>query len=187
MAFKAPELKAAPFGRTGSMGPKTMDLKTEGKPPPPKAPGGYRVEDRIGIQAPAEVIWEIVHDLDRWKDWNPTYTEAAGIIRIGETLTMTLVLPGQAAQQIRPKVLEWVPDSQLHWELKLLGGAIRTLRYIEIESLGPANCVIDNGELFRGIMGPSLGRRMGGHVRRGFRAMNEALKARAEEMWAARK
>jgi hypothetical protein len=186
MAFKAPELKAAPFGRTGSMGPKTMDLKTEGKPPPPRAPGGYRVEDRIGIQAPAEVIWEVVHDLDRWKEWNPTYTEAAGTIRIGETLTLTLVLPGQAAQEIRPKVLEWVPDSQLHWELKLLGGAIRTLRYIEIESLGPANCVVDNGEIFRGIMGPSLGKRMGGHVRRGFRAMNEALKARAEEMWRAR-
>jgi hypothetical protein len=36
-------------------------------------------------------------------------------------------------------------------------------------------------------MGPSLGRRMAGPVRRGFKAMNEALKARAEAAWAGRK
>ena len=105
------------------------------------------------------------------------------VVRIGETLSMTLVLPGQPAQEIRPKVLEWVPDEQLHWQLSMLGGAIKTLRYIEIESLAEASCVVDNGELFRGIMGPSLGRRIGRSVQRGFRAMNEALKERAEAFW----
>ena len=28
---------------------------------------------------------------------------------------MTLALPGQEPQQIRPTVLEWVPNEQLHW------------------------------------------------------------------------
>ncbi|MFN3583626.1 SRPBCC family protein [Phenylobacterium sp.] len=183
MAFKTPELKAAPFGRTGSMGPKLMSLKTEGKPPPPKGPKGFRVEDRIGVQAPAEVIWEVLYDLDRWSEWNPTYPRAAGVIRIGEQLSMTLALPGQARQEIRPRVLEWVPNEQLHWQLSLLGGTIKTLRYIEIEALSATGCVVDNGEIFGGLMGASLGRRMAGPVRRGFHAMNEALKARAEAIW----
>jgi len=184
MAFKpGPDLKAGPFGRRGGLGPQTMSLKTEGKPPPPKAPGGVRVEDRIGVQASAEVIWEIVHDLSRWSEWNPTYPEASGQIRIGETLRLKLALPGEAVQEIRPRVLEWVPNEQLHWELSLMGGFIRTLRYIEITELGPANCVVDNGEFFRGFMGPSLARRVGRSVRRGFKAMNEAIKARAEAEW----
>jgi len=187
MAFKPGELKAAPFGRGGAMGPKTLDLKTEGRPPPPKAPRGYRVEDRIGIQAPAEIIWEVIADLDRWQDWNLTYPKAAGVIRIGEPLTLTLALPGQAQQEIRPRVLDWVPNEQLHWQLSMLGGMIKTLRYIEIEALAEAGCVIDNGEIFGGLMGPSLGRRMAGPVRRGFHAMNEALKARAEALWAERR
>jgi hypothetical protein len=183
-----PDLRAGPFGRRGaSMGPQIMSLHTEGKPPPPKPPGGVRVEDRIGVQAPAEVIWNIVHDLPSWSAWNPTYTAAEGRIRIGETLTLTLALPGEAPQEIRPKVLEWVPNEQLHWRLTMMGGLIRTLRYIEIQNLGPANCVIDNGELFGGLMGPSLGRRVGRTVQRGFRAMNEALKARAEAAWAAQR
>jgi len=36
-------------------------------------------------------------------------------------------------------------------------------------------------------MGPSVGKRMGNAIYRGFRDMNEALKARAELLWAARK
>lgn len=184
MAFKpGPELKAGPFGRKGSLGPQTLSLKTEGKPPPPKPPGGLRVEDRIGVQAPAEVIWDIVYDLSAWHEWNPIYPEAAGQIRIGETLALKLALPGEAVQEIRPKVLDWVPNEQLHWQLTLMGGFIKTLRYVEITTLGPQNCVVDNGEFFRGLMGPSLARRMGRTVRRGFKAMNEALKARAEAEW----
>lgn len=188
MAFKpGPELKSGPFQRKGgALGPKTMSLQTEGKPPPPKAPSGYRVEDRIGIQAPAEVIWEIVHDLSRWSEWNPTYPKAAGEIRIGAILDVTLALPGEDPQDLKAKVLEWVPNEQLHWQLSLLGGLIRTLRYIEITPLSETGCVVDNGELFAGFMGPSLGKRMRGPVRRGFLAMNEALKLRAEAEWARR-
>ena len=181
-----PDLLAGPFGRKAGMGPKTMSLQTEGRPPPPKPPGGFRVEDRIGVQAPAEVIWEIVHDLSRWHEWNPTYIQAEGQIRIGETLTMTLALPGEPHQVIKPKVLEWVPNEQLHWRLTFMGGLIKTLRYVEITPLSEAGCIVDNGEIFGGLMGSSLGKRMGRVVRRGFQAMNVALKERAEAEWAKR-
>jgi hypothetical protein len=187
MPFKpGPDLLAGPFARRGSMGPQTMSLKTEGKPPPPKPPSGVRVEDRIGIQAPAETVWEIVYDLARWSEWNPTYPRAEGQIRIGDTLDLTLALPGQQEQQIKPKVLDWVPGEQLHWQLSLMGGMIKTLRYIEIEPLVEEACIVDNGEIFGGFMGPSLGKRMGRTIQRGFKAMNEALKERAEAAWKAR-
>jgi hypothetical protein len=184
MPFK-PEtgLKAAPFFRTGKLGPQTLDLKTEGKPPPPAPPKGFRIEDRIGVQAPAEVIWEIVYDIARWGEWNPTYPDVKGHVRLGETLEVTLALPGQTPQVIRPKVLEWQPPSQLHWELRLLGGAIKTIRYVEIESLAEASSVVDNGEIFGGLMGPSFAKRQGRVIQRGFKAMNEALKDRAEAVW----
>jgi hypothetical protein len=186
MAFKpGPDLMAGPFKRT-SLGPKMASGDAGAKLPPPKAPSGLRVEDRIGVQAPAELIWDIVRDLDRWSEWNPTYPQASGEVRIGELVTVTLALPGQPPQELRPRIMDWVPNEQLHWELKMMGGLIKTLRYIEIEAVGPANSVVDNGEIFGGLMGPSLGKRMGRTVQRGFKAMNEALKARAEAQWAAR-
>ena len=180
-----PQLKAGHFARgSGTLKPPKA---TATGAPPAKAPKGVPIEHRIGIQAPAEVIWGLIYDLKSWEVWNPIYTKAAGDIRIGSTLEMTLELPGQAAQQIKPVVLEWVPNEQLHWRLSLAGGLVKTTRYIEIDQLAEESCIVSNGEYFAGLIGPSVARRLGGSVRRGFMAMNEALKARAEAQWHATK
>jgi hypothetical protein len=179
-----PQLKAGLFARgTGSLQPPKK--KTATNTPPPPGPKGVPIEHRIGIQAPAEVIWGLVYDLASWASWNPTYPKASGDIHIGSTLVMTLALPGQSPQQIRPVVLEWVPNEQLHWRLSMMGGLVKTTRYIEIEQLAEASCIVANGEIIGGIMGSTAVRRVGGSIRRGFTAMNEALKARAEAQWQA--
>ena len=180
-----PQLKAGLFARgSGTLKP---PKQTATGAPPAKGPKGIPIEHRIGIQAPAEVIWGLIYDLKSWEVWNPIYTKAAGDIHIGSTLEMTLELPGQQPQQIKPVVLEWVPNEQLHWRLSFLGGLVKTTRYIEIEQLAEESCIVANGEFFAGLMGPSVVRRVGGSVRRGFIAMNEALKARAEAQWLAAK
>jgi len=172
----APQLKAGLFGRGGT--PKAPKSPTGA--PPARGPKGVPIENRIGVQASAEDIWRIVADLPSWEAWNPLYPKAAGEIRIGSKLALTLVLPGQPPQEIRPTVLDWVPNEQLHWRLSMLGGLMKTTRYIEIEQLAERSCIVSNGEIFGGLMGPSVARRLGRAIRRGFVAMNEALKARAE-------
>jgi hypothetical protein len=180
-----PQLKAGLFARGTGM-PKTPKPTSTGAPPP-KPPAGLRIEHRVGIQAPAEVIWEVISDLESWSQWNTLYPKASGQIRIGAVLELTLALPGQAEQQIRPTVLEWVPNDQLHWRLTMLGGLVKTTRYFEIESLAEASCIVSNGELFAGLMGPRIGKRMARNIYRAFVSMDEALKARAEALWQARR
>jgi hypothetical protein len=176
-----PPLKAGLFGRTVGGPP-----KAPGKPgPKASGPKGIRIEHRIGIAAPAEAIWQVIYDLKGWSQWNPLYPEASGEIRIGQPLDLTLRLPGAADRQIRPVVLDWVPNEQLHWKLSMFGGLVKTTRYIEIEPLAETGCVVSNGEFFAGVLGPTVVRQMGGTVRRGLIAMNEALKARAEAAWQA--
>lgn len=179
-ATPAPQLKAGLFAR--SVGPKPAKPASSG-PPAPKGPSGVRIEHRIGVHAPAEVIWAVIHDLAAWGDWNPLYAKAAGAIRIGAQLEMTVTPPGQRPFDIKPTVLEWVPNEQLHWKTSSLG--VRTVRFIEIEALAEASCIVSNGEYVGGFLGNSVVRRMGRSLHRGFAAMNEALKARAEARWAA--
>ena len=57
------------------------------------------IEHRIGIQAPPEAIWSVVSDIARWKEWNPLYPRADGVVRIGAQLDLDLVLPGRKPQQ----------------------------------------------------------------------------------------
>ena len=171
----SPQLKAGLFARTVG-GPKKEAPTGLPKPPGPK---GVGVEHRIGVQASAETIWDVLYDLDHWKDWNPLYPRAAGTIRIGQPLSLTLAVPGQPPREIAPVVLEWVPNEQLHWKLSLMGGLVKSTRYIEIEQLAETSCIVANGEIFGGFMGPSVAKQLGRAVHRGFREMNEALKARA--------
>jgi hypothetical protein len=148
--------------------------------------GPPKIEHRIGIQAPAEVIWEILADIPGWETWNPLYPKAEGALRIGEALTLTVAIPGEPHRVIQPVVQDWVPNDQIHWRLSMMGGLVRSVRYIEIEILGETNCIFSNGEIFAGLLGPSVAHAKRRAIRRGFTAMSEALAAKAEAAWQAR-
>jgi hypothetical protein len=144
-----------------------------------------KLEHRLGIQASAEAIWSVIADVPRWSEWNPLYPKAEGVIRMGAPLSLELALPGQPPRAIEPVIKDWVPNEQLHWRLRLMGGLVKTTRYIEIEQLTNTACIFSNGELFEGMIGPMMARRMRGPIRAGFVAMGEALKTRVESRWRA--
>lgn len=177
-----PPLKASMFGRMPVGGPP----KKGGGAPAAAGPKGVRIEHRVGIQSPAEAIWDVVFDIASWAAWNPLYTEASGVVRIGQTLQLTETLPGRGPQATRAVVLEWVPNEQLHFQTAALGGLVRATRYVEIEQLAEESCIVSNGAIVGGLLGTSWARRFGGALFRGLRDMNTALKARAEQRWADR-
>jgi hypothetical protein len=142
-----------------------------------------KIEHRIGIQAPAEAIWEVLSDIERWADWNPLYPKAEGKLRIGAPLRLELALPERKPQTIRPVVIDWIPNEQIHWKLSALAGLVRATRYLEIEKLTETGCIFANGELFDGPLASPVVRSLRGPVRRGFAAMSEAVKARSEAAW----
>ncbi|MDR3508637.1 MAG: SRPBCC domain-containing protein [Caulobacteraceae bacterium] len=142
-----------------------------------------KIEHRTGVQAPAAVIWEILSDLPAWSEWNPIYPKAAGQIRYGERLQLTLALPGEAHRQINPAILDWTPNEAIHWQLSAMGGLVTTVRYLEIETLSPTGCAFSNGEIFSGLLGGLVARQLRRPIRRGFTALGEALRDRAEALW----
>ncbi|HEX6858759.1 MAG TPA: SRPBCC domain-containing protein [Caulobacteraceae bacterium] len=147
---------------------------------------GVKLEHRIGIQAPAEVIWESLIDINGWSAWNPLYTKSAGKVRIGNILDLELALPGQAPRPIRPRILDWAPEDHIHWTTRSLNGWVKTVRYLEIEALTETGCIFSNGEIYDGWLGPSVAKRNRRAIRAGFTALGEALQARAEAAWKAR-
>jgi hypothetical protein len=64
-----------------------------------------------------------------------------------------------------------------------MGGWLRSIRYIEIEPLEGAGCILSTGELFIGMFGGYFVKKHGKALRRGFAAHDEALKAEAEAKW----
>ncbi len=142
-----------------------------------------KLEHRVGIQAPPEAIWAVIADIEGWSVWNPIYPKAQGTLRIGSPLTLELALEGRKPEVIKPVILDWVPNEQIHWRLTIMGGLVRTTRYFEIEKLSDTGCIFSNGELFDGLLGPTAVRSLQRPIRRGFAAMGEAVKARVEATW----
>ncbi len=142
-----------------------------------------KIEHRIGIAAPAEVIWEVLADIPGWTQWNPIYPKAAGKVGYGESLSLTVALPGRAHRQIEAPILDWTPNEAIHWRLTALGGFVQTIRYLEIEKYSEVGCAFSNGEVFAGLAGPYVARNQRRSLKRGFAALGEALKDRAEALW----
>jgi len=141
-----------------------------------------RIEHRIGVAAPAEVIWEVVSDLDRWADWNPSYARASGRLSIGAALSLDATWPGMKPHHHQGTIIDWVPDTQLLWREKA-GFMASSLRYIEIDKLSEAGCVLASGEILDGWGVRYLSGRRKASAYRAYEAMDEAIKDRAEALW----
>jgi hypothetical protein len=143
-----------------------------------------KIEHRLGVKAPASIVWEILADVPAWPQWSTLYTRAAGVIGFGERLKLEVCLPGQAPQAIEPMIYEWEPHEVIHWRLKTMGGLIETVRFLEIDALSDHGCIFSNGEIHGGLMGPHRSVvKMRGLIRQGFTALGEAMRDRAEALW----
>jgi len=142
-----------------------------------------KLEHRIGVRAPAGVVWDILSDLPAWSEWNPVYRKASGVIRYGERLALTETLPGGQPRDLTVPILDWAPNEALHLRVSRLGGLLTSVRYLEIEALSETGCVFSNGDLFLGLVGPLVARRMRRTLRRSYALIGEAMRDRAEARW----
>ena len=140
-----------------------------------------RVEHRIGIAAPASVIWDLISNVEGWPGWNPIYAQAKGRIVIGETLHLTESLPGRPVKAIQPVIVDWEPNSQILWRA---GGFMsRCVRYIEIDALSETGCIFANGAFFHGLLGEQEAKAHRGPIYRGYESLGEAVKRLSEQAW----
>lgn len=144
-----------------------------------------KIEYRVGVQTPREPIWELVWNVDGWGAWNPLYPKAKGKIAFDAKLELTVAIPGERPREIQPTIVDWTPNEQIIWRLSILGGLIRSTRYIETETLENGNVIFSNGEIFEGPALRLIGRRRQKAIKAGFTAFGEAVRERAEAAWKA--
>ena len=141
----------------------------------------FRIEHRIGVAAPAETIWELLQDVERWPQWNPLYTQASGKLGIGAALRLHESLPGKPPRQLSPVVVDWEPRAQILWRES--GVLARTMRYLEIEILTETGCIFANGAFFHGVAGELQAKSNRRAIHQGFQALGEAVKRLSEQVW----
>ena len=143
----------------------------------------FRIEHRLGVAAPASVVWQVVSALEQWTEWNPLYVKAEGALRIGTQLSLTQQLRDRTPSIIQPTIVDWVPDAQILWRLSQNGGLIQRLRYFEIDKLSDEGCIFSNGEDWSGLLAGYVPVELRKALRAGYDAMGEAVRDRAMALW----
>jgi len=139
------------------------------------------LRSEIGINATPERVWEVLTDLDAFEQWNPFIRRVSGNPQAGERLDVFIEPPGGRSMTFRPKVLRAEPGREFRWLGYLfVPGLFDGEHIFEIEPLEEGRVRLVQREEFRGILAPLLLRSLETSTRRGFEAMNQALKERAE-------
>lgn len=132
----------------------------------------------IDIGAPPEQVWAILTDLGRYSEWNPLFVEAAGNVAAGQRITLRSRHPANGRlMTVKPTITVAEPGIELRWASSLPGLISGEHRFTLSAIDGGTRLV--QAESFRGLLA-RFGGKTFANAEGSFRALNEALKERAE-------
>jgi hypothetical protein len=136
----------------------------------------------IYISAPAARVWEILADFPAYPSWNPFIRSISGAQSAGSRLKVSIQPQGGKPMTLSPTVLNFSPTKEFRWKGQLLvPGVFDGEHYFQLSDASPGSTRLTHGEIFSGFLIPLVFRgALRGGTERGFQAMNQALKQRAE-------
>ena len=134
----------------------------------------------VEIEAPAERVWDILVDFDRYGEWNPFTTRVEASLEIGSPVMLHVKLGWLKRKQ--PERIETVePPHLLAWGVTMGARFLLVARREQhLEVLGETRCRYFTTDETRGLLTPLVALLFGRLIRRGFNDMAAALKSRAE-------
>ncbi len=141
----------------------------------------HELHTTVDIDAPIEVVWDILTDLEQYPDWNPFVVSAEGEVAVGARLRNRLQPPGGKAMTFKPTVTEVEMSRTFEWLGRLgLPGIFDGRHRFELEATPTGGTRLTHSEFFSGVLVRLMRKSLDNQTLAGFEAMNAALKARAE-------
>jgi uncharacterized membrane protein len=141
-------------------------------------------EDSIEINAPAEIVWRIYRDVERWPEWTASMDEIT-FVR-GDALEdgAAVRIKQPRLPRVTWRVTELTPGRSWVWESRS-PGALTIARHV-VTPLDEGTTRVEQSIDQTGPLGSLIGRLMAGTTRRYLRIEAEGLKAAAEQQGADR-
>ncbi|MFA5956191.1 SRPBCC family protein [Hyphomicrobium sp.] len=137
------------------------------------------IETSVLIKAPPSRVWSVLMDFAAYPSWNPFIRSLSGEKRVGASLEVVIAPPGSKPQTFKPVVIELVAERGFGWRgaLPIPGLFAGEHRFALAEEASGTR--FTQSEAFSGLLVPIFGSILEA-TQRGFRAMNDELKARSE-------
>ncbi|MCP4435355.1 MAG: SRPBCC domain-containing protein [Actinomycetia bacterium] len=140
----------------------------------------HQLSTSIEIDAPVEVVWDVLTDLNGYAEWNPFIVSSTGEVAVGERLTNVMSPPGGRTMKFRPVVTDVQHEAVFEWLGRLgVRGIFDGRHCFELEPT-PSGTRLVHSESFSGVAVRALRAGLDTNTLAGFEAMNLAIKAHAE-------
>lgn len=146
------------------------------------------VSDTVEIDAPAEFVWSVIVDFDRYADWNPYTFRVDTVLELGAEVVLHLpdpATPGKSFTTLEHmRVID--PPHHLQYDTGDTFAPMLATRDQWVEDLGDGRCSYRTTDVFEGPGAQAVFAMQAQWVTDGFNATAYALKAHAEKLWAER-
>jgi hypothetical protein len=148
----------------------------------PETSGWFSVQETITINAPLEHVWSVLMDIERYGEWNTFVPSMKSSFQVGALLTMQV----QMRKNLQVKSVETItaiePNRLLAWKTRSPEWFLRGERFQVLTAIDAETTQYWTREGFTGILAPLLKIMLGKDLQRGFQAVAQNLKARAEQL-----
>lgn len=139
--------------------------------------------EEITINAPAEVVWDVILDFDNYGLWNPFCPSMKGEAVLGSPLEMQVDL-GNGLQSQVEYVTKIEPPHIIVWSMENKpGDPIHANRVQRIEAIDDSSCRYWSVDEFSGEFVAPMIEQLGEQVEKGFNSCAAGLKERAEAIY----
>jgi len=137
-------------------------------------------EDSIEIDAPAQLVWEVFSDVERWPQWTRSVTSLVALDGPGLAVGKRFAIKQPGMGKLVWKVTEVGPGEAWTW-VQRSPGVLVTARHDVIAQPGGRTLVRQELEQ-RGVLGALVGRLMAKKTKRFLELEAQGLKARSEQL-----
>ena len=137
-------------------------------------------EDSIEIDAPAQLVWEVFSDVQRWPEWTASVTSLVGQDGANLAVGKRFAIKQPGMSKLVWKVTEIDRGSYWTWVQRSPGVRVSARHWV-IPQPGGGTVVRQQLEQ-RGVLGALVGRMMLKKTKRFLELEAQGLKARSEEL-----
>ncbi len=138
------------------------------------------IETTINIKATPAKIWNILMDFENYNTWNPFIQSISGERELGKQLEASIGL-GEKGMTFKPIVQVLEKHQKFEWLGNLWAKGIFDGRHsFVLEPISETETRLIHSEQFSGMLSGVILMMIKKDTENGFKAMNEALKVKAE-------
>jgi hypothetical protein len=145
----------------------------------------FVIDKILDIEAPADVVWEVISDFSRYGEWNPFVVSCRTSLVPGEPIDMQVKVFEAFAQSQR----EWIFDNRpgVGFSYGLKGSALASRRSHEIQPVSADRSRYVSHFELTGWLAPIVKALMSRNLERGFAGMSNGIKRQAEKLYRERR